>query len=359
MTGARGAGACSCPTNPFGVRILIVKLSSLGDVVHGLPTLAALRRAFPEARIGWLVGPEAAGIVAGHPMLDQTVVWRAEASPTPERTEGIASTLTLTRRLHAERYDIALDLQGLLRSSVLCFLSGARRRIGFRNWQEGAFLFNNERAVSDRKDVHAVRGYLAFAAHLGAATEPVEFVFPESPGAEERLDDLLEPAGGRPLAALIPHAMWAIKRWPAERFARVADALAEDGAACVIVGGEAAAPAAEEIVRHAASQPINAAGRTRLADLPALFRRCAAAVANDSGPMHIAAAVGCRVVALFGPTSPVRTGPFGDGHVVIQAPVPCLNCRRRECSDVRCMTEIEPDEVIAAVRRVLGEGASR
>lgn len=338
------------------MRLLIVKLSSLGDVVHALPTLAALRRAFPDAHITWLVGPEAAGIVAGHPMLDQTFIWRDDSSPTVPSTEAVASTLALIRRLRAERYDVALDLQGRLRTSLLAFLGGVPRRVGFRNLQEGGFLFSNERVIPDRKDIHAVYGYLAFAAHLGAPTEPVEFAFPESPGADARLDDLLKPAEAKPLVALVPHARWPTKRWPAERFARVADALANDDAACVIVGSDAAAPVADEILRSAQSRPINAAGRSRLADLPALFRRCAAAVANDSGPMHIAAAVGCPVVALFGPTSPVSTGPLGDGHVVIQAPVPCLNCRKRDCDHKRCMTDIAPDDVIAAARRVLRAG---
>jgi len=336
------------------MRLLIIKLSSLGDVVHALPTLAALRRRFNDAHIAWLVGPAAAGIVAGHPMLDQTFIWRSGSAPIAPRTEGLAHTRGLIRRLRAERFDITLDLQGLFRTAILAFASGAPRRVGFRNFQEGAFLFNNERAIPDRKDVHAVHGYLAFAAHLGAATEPIEFVFPESPGAEQRLDELLVPAAGKSVVALISDAGWPSKRWPAERFAAVADALAGDGAACVIIGGADSQPLAEEISGRARSRPINAAGRTVLADLPALFRRCAAAVANDSGPMHIAAAVGCPVVALFGPTSPARTGPFGDGHVVIEAPLPCLGCRRRECSHLHCMTEINTPQVIAAAHGLLG-----
>jgi len=335
------------------MRLLIVKLSSLGDVVHALPTLAALRRASPDAHIAWLVGPAAAGILAGHPMLDATFVWRGDATPAAPHTEALTSTLALARRLRAQRFDAALDLQGLLRSAVLAYLSGARRRVGFRNFQEGAFLFNTERAISDRKDIHAVFGYLAFAAHLGAPTDVIEFPFPDSPGAGKRLDALLAPAAGKPLVALIPDASWPTKRWPTERFALVADALADDGAACVIIGGDASGPAADEILRRAESHPINAAGRTLLPDLPALFRRCALAVANDSGPMHIAAAVGRPVVALFGPTSPVRTGPFGDGHAVIRAPVPCLDCHRRRCSDLRCMTGIPVDQVVDAARRML------
>jgi lipopolysaccharide heptosyltransferase I len=334
--------------------ILLVKLSSIGDVVHSLPVLAAARRRFPKAHIAWAVGPAAADLVAGNPHLDEALVVGgdgpagADVCPIPR----LSSPLRLALALRERRFDLALDMQGLLKTALIAYLSGARDRVGFHNLQEGAFLFNNRRIVRDRRDVHAIEGYLGFANAIGAPAEPLDFTIPISHADRGVVDELLR--GQRNLIALVPGARWHSKRWPAERFAEVADVLAgEFGATCAVVGGEGDRALAERIGEAARSEILDLSGRTTLRQLAEVLRRCRVAIANDTGPMHISAAVGTPTVAIFGPTDPTRLAPYGSGHAVLKASVPCAPCRRRECLPLRCLEAITVRQVVSVTEHIL------
>jgi len=269
-----------------------------------------------------------------------------------------SSAWPLARALRAERFDLSLDLQGLFRASIFGWLARARWRVGFRNRQELTFLLNNLPVIPDRRDVHAVDGYLGFARFLEAPVEPVEFGLPVPEQDREWADDFLrrhDVAGDEYVVALMPGARWETKRWPPDRFATVAELLAQRfDARFLITGGPDDRAAAQAIAALAGgARVVDATGQTSLRQLASLLLRCRLVISNDSGPMHIAAALGVPVVAIFGPTSPQRVGPYGAGHRVIQADVDCAPCYQRRCDTLECMRRISPAEVAQAAAELM------
>jgi lipopolysaccharide heptosyltransferase I len=336
--------------------ILVVKLSSIGDVVQSLPVAQALRRRFPRAYIAWAVEPAAADIVADNPHLSETLVVGG-----PRRNGSTVASLPplrapakLRRALRKKAFDLSLDLQGLLKSGLIALLSGAKERIGFRKLQEGTFLFNNRPVIADRPGVHAVDTYLAFAKAAGAEGQGVRFDIAIGQADRAAVDELLD--GEENLAALIPGARWDSKRWPAERFAALADRLAvEHGLTGVVMGGSGDRWLAEQIQGRAQSRVLSLVGGTTLKQAGEVFRRCRVTVGNDTGPLYISAAMGTPTVAVFGPTDPRRLGPYGDGHAKVTPGVSCAPCRNRRCRSLKCMHAISVDRVAEAVSDLLPE----
>jgi heptosyltransferase-1 len=324
-------------------RILIVKLSSLGDVVHSLPVAGALRRRFPRAEISWLVGPASAGAVRLCRHVDRTLQW----------IPGRRPRQALLADLRSVRPQLAFDLQGLARTAALSWLSGARWRVGFRSWQEGAFPACNLRAVPPRTDIHAVEAYLEFARYVDADGGAPDFGVSLPEAAEDYAAGVLGVAGAGPVVAIVPGTRWETKKWPAAHFAALAAGLADLGVRGVILGGADDRAAGELIAGAGGSIIRDLTGRTSIEQSAAVIARCSLVVGSDSGPIHLAAAMKVPVVALFGPTDPVRTGPYGTGHTVIQAPVPCLTCRRHTC-ETACMARIRPERVLEVIRARLG-----
>ncbi len=345
--------------------ILVVKLSSIGDVVQALPVAAALRRRYPDAYIAWAVGPAAAEVVAGNPHLSETLVvgGAGEQWPATRSVAPLSALRRLRRDLTERRFDLALDMQGLFKSALIAYLSGARDRIGFRNLQEGTFLLNNRRLVPDRRDVHAVEGYLGFARVVGAEAQPLDFTIATSEADRSAAVELLSASdlvgGRRDLAAMIAGARWQSKRWPAERFAATADRLAEDsGLTAVVVGGPGDRNLAEKIGAAARSEVLDLTGKTTLKQLAEVFRRCRVTIGNDTGPLYVSFAVGTPTVAIFGPTDPRRLGPYGEGHAKVSAEMECSPCRRRRCDPLKCMEAIAPETVVAAAGDLLRRAES-
>ena len=334
-------------------RILIIKPSSLGDIVHSMPTVAALRQRFPSARITWLVKREWAAVLEGNPHLDEVLA--LDLSP--------KGWLAAIRAVRAGRFDTVVDLQGLLRSAVLGWISGAPVRIGFTNGREGSPWFYTERVPVPSPSMHAVDRYLLTAKYLGAdpgEVKPSEFSLPHDAQAQARVEVLLAAAGvhaGATLVAMNPSARWNTKRWPLDSFAAVGDRLQQDGTArVVLIGGRDERHVGKQVLRAMRTAPIDLMGQTTLKELIALLRRARLLVTNDSGPMHLAAAVGTPVIALFGPTDPARTGPYGAGHTVLRSGVPCSPCFSRRCTnavELECLTSIRPENVIEAAMRLL------
>lgn len=328
-------------------RILIVKPSALGDIVHSLPVLRLLRRRFPSARIEWLVAPGFAGLLRGHPDLDDVVLFhRQRLNPINLASPQISlDALELARELSDRHYDLVIDLQGLARSAVLTFATQATVRIGFGYAREGAPLAYTHRVGHGPGGVerHAVERYLDLAEALGCPRGPVEFRFaPPSAADLAHVDALLRPADGRPFAVLLPGTNWATKRWPVDHYARLAT-LVQDrlGLTPCIAGGTDAVPLARS-VPHA----LDLTGRTSLPQLVELLRRASLVIANDSGPMHIACALGRPLVTIFGPTNPTRTGPYARPDTVIRLNIACSPCYSRTCSHTSCMNWLTPDAVV-------------
>jgi len=345
--------------------ILIVKTSAIGDVTHTLPALNALRCQYPEARITWLVEEAAAGLLAGHPAVDRLLVsrrkhWARELCRGPRRAlAALGEVRRFLAQLRDTRYDLLLDFQGLLKSGVLVALARAQRKVGFGRGMahaEGSWFFLNERVPAVDMDVHALARELLLLQAIGVVTATVEFALPITKLHRRKVTALLAAAGvdsSRPLLAINPQATWPTKLWFPERFAELADLLVAQGWAVVFTGSLADQSAVAGIIAAMRTPAANLAGVTDLLELAALFELASVVVSTDTGPMHIAAATGTPVVAIFGPTAPWRTGPWGEQHRVVRVELPCSPCLKKNCPTQReCMREITAAMVAAAVAEV-------
>jgi 3-deoxy-D-manno-octulosonic-acid transferase/heptosyltransferase-1 len=353
------------------VNILIVKLSALGDVTHTLPALSALRRAHPGARIDWLIEETAAPIVADHIALDQALVWSRKQFTGALRSGRILEAASIlrafVRRLRSTQYDLVLDFQALLKSGVWVFLARGHRKIGFgrgMDRSEGSYVFLTERIPAVSMEIHALDRGLRLLEAIGIPRGPVQYDFPISAAACDQVNHALERAGSgegaaKPLVAIHPVTRWPTKLWIPAAFAEVADALGDRGFQVVFTGAAQDGPHLDRIFDQLKRPAVRLDGRLDLRALAALFERSSVVVSTDTGPMHIAAAVGTPVVALFGPTAPNRTGPYGSGHIVLNGGAPCSPCFSRQCrkpaaEPMACMNRIAPGAVVAAVERVVG-----
>lgn len=275
---------------PSPRRILIVKPSSLGDVIHALPAVARLRTKFPDAHIAWLIGAGISSLLKKCPVINDRIEFhRQDYAKFP-------ALLTQLRRGH---FDLVVDLQGLFRSGLMTRATGAPRRVGLSDAREGARMFYNEIVPVTRE--HAVDRYLRVAGHLGCPASPVEFPL----GSEGR-------ASARPLIALNPLSRHESKIWGDDNFSALLEKLPAKRVVLVGSAGER-----ERIERINKGRARNLAGGLDLFELAELYRQCAVVISNDTGPMHLAAAVGTPVIALFGPTDPALVGPYGPGHIVL------------------------------------------
>jgi len=337
------------------VNILIVKLSAIGDVIHTLPSLAALRRRYPDARIDWVIEEAAADLIKDHPYLDRVIVSRRKRWIKDLKGGVIGKPLADIRafihEVRQRKYDLVIDFHGLFKSAVIVWISTGKRKLGYDSFQEMSGLFVNEKIPEDMKK-HAVERYLDFPRYLGADVQDAEFLVPMTDENKRRVNALLAENGigeTDAFAAVNPIALWETKLWQDEKFARLCDRLiAETGIKVVFTD---AGPEIIARIQALMSQPSgNLGGRTTLRDLACLYKRAAFVITTDSGPMHLAAAVGTPVCALFGPTDPGRTGPYGKGHVVIQKSLPCVPCFLKKCPDQTCMRDITVEEVLEKIK---------
>ena len=372
---------------PHAQRILIIKPSSLGDIVHALPVLAALRDAYPDAHIAWMVGTSFASLLEDHPLLDEVITFdrkrygRMWFSP--------AANFAFWRfvaEIRRRRFDWIVDLQGLIRSGLLSWFSGARHRVGFANAREGAWLFYTQRVRADRT-AHAVDRNVTLARAIGLCigTPMFPLAVRESDSAAAR--ELLEtaararhgenpppppmkrgreadatteegPSGGAgrsdppddlDYVAILPGTRWASKNWPVEKFAALIDRIhaQADGARCVLLGAPSDRTTADEIRAHCRTAVIDLVGRTNLRQLVALLAESRAVISCDSGPLHLAAALNRPTVAIFGPTDPRRTGPYSPAAKVVTHGVNCAPCFRRHCplKHQDCLRKLDPATV--------------
>lgn len=345
-------------------RILLVKPSALGDVVHALPVAATLHRRYPESRLDWLVEEEAADIVRGHPAISDVVVsgrrrWLRQLRGARQIAPTLGEVARFVADLRRRRYDAVLDLQGLFKSALYVMATGAPIRVGFAEGREGSPWVLTHRIAAPPQPVHAVDRYLALAGAVGA-TEPVrEFQIALTPQAKSVAGSIL--AGcRRPVVVLHPAARWRTKLWEVRRWRELAAVLLAEGAGVLLTGGDADGALTAEIGAGLDPAPLSLVGQLSLKELAAVLEGSDLMVTVDSGPMHMAAAMGTPVVALFGPTDPHRTGPLGTG-TVLQHPLPCSPCLQRHCriADVhRCMRDLGVAEVLTAVRGLLKTRAS-
>ncbi len=330
-------------------RICIIKPSALGDVVQTLPVLTAVRERFPRAHIAWVVNRSYAELLAGHPHLDEVIaVDRVRARPWS--WSFWRSVGELHETLRDGRFDLVLDIQGLLRSGLMTWATAAARRVGLGDSREGSRLFYTDVVGVPEQITAAVDRYWEIAQALGASDRVKQFLVHTTDADREWAERQVKPLAGLRVA-VNPGARWATKRWPVEHFAEIAGRLRrESGAGLVIVGGPEDVSAANQLAESLGDDCVNLAGKTTLKQLAAVLARVHFMVTNDSGPMHLAAALGTPVAALFTCTSPARARPHGDGHLVLSTNVWCAASYLKKCSRMACMDELTPDRVWPLVR---------
>jgi ADP-heptose:LPS heptosyltransferase len=327
------------PTAPR--RILIVLFGAIGDVTRALPLLQRLRGGLPQAYIGWAVEPASASLLQGHAALDEILLF--------DRGRGTRAFLEFLRRVRAWRADLTLDLQRHLKSGVVSRVSGAPLRLGFHraNSREGNWRFNTHTIPAQEHYSSKLEQFLRFGDWLGLPEREVSFGLVLSDAEQQRVEALLKGAP-RPFVAAFVGSSCESRLWFPERTAAVADKLAGQGVGTVLVGGPGDAEYAGAVQQLACSPVHNLVGRTNLRELAGIFQRCAAAYGPDSGPMHIAAAAGARVVSLWGATSARRSAPWGNQAGVIEGRADCMPCYRKTCPIQRlCMQAIEVEDVVA------------
>ena len=324
---------------------LLVRLGSLGDVIHAIPTVAALRARFPEARIDWAVDPRYVPLLEMVSGIDSRI---------PVNTRRLGGTTSTIADLRKVSYTAAIDLQGLLKSAMLTRAVRAQRTIGFARQhlrERTAAPFYTHR-VDPALVQHVIFKNLALLEPLGSRDMRVSF--PLEIPYSENADAAVARLGGEPFAVLNPGAAWPNKRWPTDRFGAVANALrTRFGLRSLVLWGPGEQPLADEVALASDGAAVTAPG-TSIVDLFALARRARVLISGDTGPLHIGGAVGTPLVALFGPTHAWRNGPWSPADIVISRTDGCSCLYRRRCRrKIACINDIQVAEVIEAVERRL------
>lgn len=328
---------------------MIIKPSALGDIVHSLPFLSVLRKRFPDARIDWVAAHGLHKFLEGHPMIDRIwIIKKDQWKKLSNIGQTVRDIRELKSNLAAANYDISIDLSGLLRSGIITWFSKAKMKLGFREADEGSPFFYTHK-IHGSMEIHAIDRYLEIARFMGCTVDKIEYPFapydPQPPILNELPEKfvVMSPSAGKPA-----------NRWAADRFGRLASKL---DLPTVVIASRAEADIAQEVVENSQGKAVSVAGKTGLKDLIALISKASFFVCNDTGPMHIAAALQIPVFAIFGPANPIRTGPYGDIHTVIQNKVECSPCYAKQpCSkfNFRCMNDLSVDTVFQTIRNKVG-----
>lgn len=303
-------------------KILIVKPSALGDIVHTLPFLNAIKKRYPESEVHWVVAKGLYPFLEGHPMVDRFWLFDKDAWKRPaDLKQNWPEIKVFCAGLRAVGFDAVVDLSGLFRSGFISWVSGAQCRIGFDNGAEGSPFFYTHK-VPANMNIHAIERLLSVAAYMDCDDKEVAYPLapfdPDPPVCQGLPDDfcVMVPSAGKPA-----------NRWPAERFGQLAARLSLP---TVLLGSPADKAVLDEVMQHADGKAISLAGKTGLKELVPVISRARFMVANDTGPSHIAAACQTPVFAIFGPANPVRTGPYGAIHTIVSLDLECAPCYARD-----------------------------
>lgn len=323
----------------MSARILVIKLSSLGDLFHALPAVASLKREL-NATIDWVTQTSYVDLVECFPDVNRVIAF--------PRRDFLKHSAAFIRELRREKYDLVLDLQGLLKSAMVARVARGGKRIGPSFAREGSRLLYSAVAGPKNKNRHAVDEVLDVVRYLGFKVSNPEFpvVFPKTQRSEPS-----------PRVAFIPCSRWLTKNWPAERFVEVGRALQERaGATIFLAGSPKDQPTCGAIKKQLGGRVVNVCGKTSLVELGSLLQEMDLVITVDSGPMHMAAAAGQPVLAVFGATDPKRTGPYGERHrVVALEGLECRPCFSDRCArhDFACLRDLPAERVIAQAMEML------
>lgn len=326
--------------------ILIVKLSAIGDVIHALPVAHALKERYPTARITWVVEKPAYDLLTNNPDINEIIIFD---KPKFKSLAGLLKySPEFSSLLKARHFDLALDLQGLFKSAAITALSGAKQRLGYCNMRELSQWVSRP-VCGTHSQGHIVERYLDVARYLDCNVDKV--VFPIHITAEEAMaaTQIATHAGldvSRKYIVLAPGTNWISKCWPTNHYAQLAGRLFDSGIIPVIIGGPDDHRLATEINLAARILPVDLTGRTNLKQLSYIIKQAAAFVGGDTGPMHLAVALGTPVITMFGPTDPNRNGPYQGKRQTLVVPDSCQGCWKRVCpKQQNCMEHITVENV--------------
>jgi len=349
-----------------GRRVLMVRLSAIGDVVHTLPALAALRRAWPDSHLAWIVESLSAPLLEGHPMLDEVIVYPRDQWRKKGYWRSLGDVWRFAGGIRRRRFDVAIDFQGLTKSAAIPWFNGIPERIGFgdADGRELSRWFYTARPTPPDHLRHVVHRNLYLLTALGITEPAVEFPFPDLSAERERIDRRFDEQGIGPnerLVFLNPGAGWETKRWPSEYFGRLAGLIAREADCGVLItwgpGEEGLVESALGEVPADARKRVHRAPPTTVREFVAMLDRCRLMVGGDTGPVHLAAARGVPVVSAYGGSDPRRNGPLGPGrvHILDNPEVECYPCWQVRCDNPppRCLTTITPEAAFEAVREML------
>jgi len=337
-------------------------MSALGDVVHALPVLETLRANHPGAFIAWMIEERFKCLIENHPALDEAIPvntkrWRREIN-----LNSLKEAFKAFRKIRKEKFDIVLDLHGLIKSGIISYASGSPKRIGFsaKDCKETvSAIFNNQRAAINDPDCHVVSANLkALQTAVPCKDIRYDFSLPADIEAEEKAERFIQSLAlptGKSIVALNPGAGFESKRWPLEKFSILADALTSQFDVAVLLTW---GPGEEKMVQQIADSMKGnylLAPQTTIVESISLYRRIALFIGSDSGPLHLSAALGIPCIALFGPTNPARNGPYGEHAQAIYKKLSCSFCWKRSCplGTKECMNSIEVDGILSRARDIL------
>ena len=333
------------------MKILILKPSSLGDVVQALPVLRLLKQHFRNSEIHWWIEVRSAQLLEGDPDLAGIFRFDRKRWARPWHWGELASSI---REIRRHRFDLVIDLQALIRSGAVAWLANGAFTAGLLDWRELTPGFYDVSVPRPGPDTHAVDWYLEMLRALGV---PVHFNFewmPERPAVAAEVEELWS-LQGHPWIALLPGARWDNKRWPLEHFQNLVRTLRQQNEALrfVILGSAADRLLGTALSSAAPEACLDLTGRTTLLQMIEVLRLCQSVVTNDTGPMHVAAALRLPVIGVFGPTNPLRTGPYGQmQHALQRHDLPCVPCMKSACAyhePLACLRGITPASVAEAV----------
>lgn len=340
--------------------ILLIKMSSLGDVIHTLPFVYELRKLYPEAKITWLVHPQFGGFIPTQ-IVDEVLYFDKVEFKQKSWGEKLQAGLAMRRLLRSKHFDLVIDLQGLFKSAVLAAISGCSNRIGYAEMREGSGLVSRS-IVGPHKSDHVIERYLDVARYLGAEVGRVEFPLPNLEKEEKVVRHKLAERGCREkYLVIVPGARWETKCWPVEHYVVLIKELVKYGYYVVLAGGKDDEAKGQRIRGLVGSEKcIDLTGRTTLKELVALIKGSELYISADTGPLHFAAALKKPLVCMYGPTKPDRTGPYGgDNQIIIQSPARCAGCLHKQCDNWHCMYDITPQMVLDGVAKLTGRTFDR
>ena len=331
--------------------ILIIKMSALGDVMHALPCAAALRELYPSARITWIVHPQFGTFVPEQPIVDEVIYFDKKAFSKMSVANKLKEFFRMRNLLRSKKFDLVLDLQGLFKSAVVAWMTGCNNCYGYNDMRECSSLIS--KPIHGKNDKgHIVQQYLDVIRYFGSNVEEPVFPMPALISEKAAMKDVLHKKFANKnlndIVALVPGAGWVTKEWPVSCFIKLANCLIEQNKVVVLVGGPAELDKGIEIEKALPEDKVlNLVGKTNLRELAALMDSVGLCIGGDTGPVHIAAAMGCKIVALFGASSGHRAGPYGKKVTIISTTEKCAPCFKRKCPlNKNCMEKISVAEVL-------------